>query len=234
MFLTFLKFNVAVAEKSSDGFGEAMTPVYDKASEVLKNNHWKSGSASSYLRGDPQVRKALGPWLDCGFGIYMSEGIFYSGADIATAEQLAPMLPPDLRAWVNFLKREGGFDDVVAEDNGLRLSWQELADRLHRWEKFLRAHPSLDEEIRPEVRRMALVFFFGLNNTPLQNFGSDRIDAEVLSAWRRFANDPSPSRYAPTMRKLLSLLEANDYKLVPDTKALTQWIETERKADIRR
>jgi hypothetical protein len=233
MLLAFLKFNGAVAEKSRDEFGQAMMPVYDKASEVLNNNHWKSGSASFYLRGDPRVRKAIGPWLECGFGIYMSEGIFYSGADIAAVEQLAPLLPPDLRAWVNLLKHEGGFDDVVEDDNGLRLSWQELADRLHRWEKFLRAHPSLDEEIRPEVHRMAWFFFFGLNNTPLQSFDSDRIDPEVLSAWRRFANDPSPSRYTATMRQLLGLLDANAYKLSPDTKALAQWIETERKADIR-
>jgi hypothetical protein len=233
MFLTFLKFIGMVAEMSRDNFGEAITPVYDKASEVLNNNHWKSGSASFYLRGDPQVRKAIGPWLECGFGIYLSEGIFYTGADIATVEQIAPMLPPDLRAWVNFLTHEGGFDDVVEDDDGLRLSYQELADRLHRWENFLRTHPSLSEEIRPEVHRMAWFFFFGLNNTPLQDFDSDRIDPAVLSAWRRFANDPSPSRYTPTMRKLLGLLEANDHKLVPDTKPLTAWIEAERKADMR-
>jgi len=200
----------------------------------LNNKHWKSGSASFYLRGDPQVRKAIAPWLECGFGIYMSEGIFYLGADIATLNQIAPLLPPDLRAWVTFLKQEGGFGDVVEEDDGLRLSWQELADRLHRWENFLRTHPSLDEEIRPEVHRMAWFFFFGLNNSPLRAFDSDRIDPEVLSAWRRFANDTSTSRYTPTIRKLLGLLDANDYKLVPDIEALTQWIETERKDDIRR
>jgi hypothetical protein len=232
MLRKFLKFNGAVAEKSRDDFGEAMAPVYDKASEVLNNNHWKSGSASIYLRSDPEVRKAITPWLECGFGIYISEGIFHSGADIATVEEISPLLPPDLREWVNFLKREGGFDDVVEDDNRLRLSWQELADRLHRWEDFLLTHPSLDEEIRLEVHRMAWFFFFGLNNTPLRNFGSDQIDPEVLSAWRRFAKDPSPSRYTATMRKLLNLLDTNDYKLGPDAKALTQWIETERKRDI--
>jgi hypothetical protein len=234
MFLAFLKFNEAVAEKSKDDFGEAMTPISDKAFEVLNKNHWKSGSASFYLRGDPRIRKAIGPWLECGFGIYMSEGIFYSGADIATVEQIAPMLPPDLRAWINFLKHEGGFDDIVEADDGLRVSWQELGDRLHRWENFLRTHPFLSEEIRPEVHRLAWFFFFGLNNTPLQDFDSKRIDPEVLSAWRRFANDPSPSRYMPTMRKLLGLLDANDYKLVPETRALTEWIEAEWKADIPR
>ncbi len=234
MFRTFLKFNSAVAEKSRDDFDARITPVFDKAYEVLNNNHWKSGSASFYLRGDPQVRKAIGPWLECGFGIYTTEGTFYPGADIAEMGQIAPMLPPDPRAWVSFLEHEGGFDDVVEDDAGLRLSWQELADRLHRWENFLRTHPSLSEEIRPEVHRMAWFFFFGLDNSPLHDFDSGRIDPEVLSAWRRFAKDPSPSRYTPTMRKLLALLDANDYNLVPDTKALTQWIETERKADIRR
>ncbi len=203
MLRTFLKFNGEVAEKSRDDFGKAITPVYEKAAEVLNNNHWKSGSASLYLRGDTEIQKAIEPWLACGFGIYMSEGIFYPGADIATVEQIAPMLPSDLRAWVNFLKHEGGFDDVVEDDDGLRLSWQELADRLHRWENFLRTHPSLGEEIRPEVHRMAWFFFFGLNNSPLHDFDSDRIDPEVLAAWRRFADDPRPSRYTPTMRKLL-------------------------------
>lgn len=234
MFRTFLHFNGAVAKKSMDDFGAAITPVYDSASEVLNNKHWKSGSASFYLRDDPQVRKAIGQWLECGFGIYMSEGIFYLGADIATVEPIAPLLPSDLRAWVNFLKHEGGFDDVVEDDDGLRVSWQQLADRLHRWEDFLRTHPAVDEEIRPEVHRMAWFFFFGLNNTPIHDFDSDRIDPEVLSAWRRFAKDPRPSGYSPTMRRVLALLDANGHKLVPDINALTRWIEAQRDDDIRR
>jgi hypothetical protein len=234
MFRTFLKFNGAVAEKTRDEFGAAITPVYERAAGVLNDKHWQSGSASSYLHDDLQVRKAIGPWLECGFGIYMSEGIFYPGADIATAEQIAPMLPKDLRAWVNFLKNEGGFDDVVEDDDGLHLSWQKLADRLHRWENFLRTHPSLNEEIGPEIHRMAWFFFFGLNNSPLRDFDSDRIDPEVLAAWRRFADDLNPSRYTPTMRKVLALLDANGYKLVPDVDVLTRWIKEERKADIRR
>jgi hypothetical protein len=233
MFRAFLNFNGTVANNSMDDFSAAIMPANDRAFEILSSEHWKSGSASASLRSDPQVRKAIQPWLDCGFGIYQSEGFLYIGVDIATVEQFAPMLPADLRAWVNFLSRQSGFADSVEEDAGLILSWRELGDRLHRWENFLRAHPSLVEEMRPEIHRMAWFFFCGLDNSPLTEFGSDRIDPEVLSAWRRFATDPSPSRYTPAVRKAVAILDANGHKLVPEIKALTQWVEQERKDDFR-
>ncbi len=234
MLRAFLKINGEVAAGTMKAFSNAVTPVYDQASDVLKAVNWKSGSAASYLQRDPRVRQAIKPWLDCGFGIYMSEGNFYPGADIATLDKVAPNLPPDLRAWIRFLKREGGFDDVVQDDNGLRISWEELADRLHRWENFLRAHPSLEAEIRPEVHRMAWFFFFGLGNTPISDFDSpDRLIPGVLAAWKRFANNQAPSRYTPTMRSLLTLVNANGNKMTAAAEALTAWIEQEWMADVR-
>lgn len=151
---------------------------------------------------------------------------------MATLEQFAPMLPPDLRAWLSFLKQERGLDDIV-EDASLRLSWQELADRLHRWENFLHLHPSLHEEIGPEVHQMALILFFGLDNSRLVDAETDRIYPEVLSAWRRFARDPRPSRYAATMRKVIALVEANGGRFVPSARALTDWVDAEWKKDVR-
>ena len=232
IFRAFVKFNLAVAENGGERFDAAIAPVSEEAFTILGNAHWKSGSASDYLRRNARARRALGPWLECGFGVYVSEGAFYAGLDVASLEQFAPMLPADLRAWLSFLKQEGGFDDIV-EDASLRLSWQDLADRLHRWEDFLRAHPSLDDELRPEVHHMACILFFGLDNSSLVDAETNQVYPEVLSAWQRFARDPRPSRYVGTMRKLLAMVEGSGNRLVPESRALTEWVDTEWKQDVR-
>jgi hypothetical protein len=235
MFRAFLDFTGETARKSFDDFSSAVTmPIYEKASSLLKARGWKIGqSMASLLRSDPDIHRAIGPWLDCGFGVYMSEGIFYIGADITAIEPFVPLLPSDLKAWVNFIQHEGGFSDPVADDGLILLSWRELADRLHRWEDFLRTHPTLIAEVGPEIHQMALFLLRGLDNSPIRLSQSDQLDPEVLAAWRRFASSPNPSRYTPTMRRLLALLDANGGRLTPEAEALTNWVVEEREADIR-
>lgn len=106
--------------------------------------------------------------------------------------------------------------------------------RIGYMENFLGTHPSLEEELRPEVHRLAFFFFLGIDNSPIHGSASDRINPEVLTAWRRFANDSSPSRYTSTVRKLLAILKAKKGTLGPDTEALTQWIKSESNQDARR
>ena len=172
------------------------------------------------------MHRAIGEWLDCGFGIYESEGNFYIGADATRLTSLARYLPADLKAWVHFIQHEGGFADPVEDDNQLHVSWAELRDHLHRWEQFLQGHPSLKPEVGHEVERLAWFFFLGLNNSPILG-DNGRMDPEVLAAWRRFARNPAPSRYTATMRRLLKLLDANDHALTPEALALKEWVAQE-------
>ena len=227
MFRAFLKFNRDSAVENYVGFSNALSPVRDRMDQILERQGWRANtSASPLLRGDAEVHRSIGVWLDCGFGIYQSEGNFNLGPDVATLREFAAQVGGDLGAWIHFLEHEGGFADPVEEDFGLRITWQELGNRLHRWETFLRGHPSLNPEAGHEVRRLAWMFFFGMDNATI--FGDDgRMDSAVLAAWRRFTRNPAPSRYTATMLRLLKVLDANDHALTPEALAMKEWIAQE-------
>ena len=94
----------------------ALAPVQDAI--AFWTTRRKSGSASDYLRGNPRVGRAIGPWLKCGFGLYMSE--VFLRRPRRRYLRIAPMLPPDLRAWFRFLKKEAWFWRIAEARRSIR------------------------------------------------------------------------------------------------------------------
>jgi hypothetical protein len=228
MFRKFVSFFGSVDRGTIDKSEEAIAKVYERMDDVLTKSNWKGGSstAAATLRKDPEIYQALAPWLDCGFGVAASEGNFYTDLDYASLLEFSATLPPDVKAWVRFLVREKQLNPVITEDGALVITWQQLGARLHRWEDFVRLHPTLDPEVSPEIHFLAGVFFIGIDNSQIE--GDDgRIDPEVLVAWRSFANSPSQSDHTKLMRRILPVLEKNNYRITPEIRSMTGWVYLE-------
>ncbi|HXJ41278.1 MAG TPA: hypothetical protein VNH18_18495, partial [Bryobacteraceae bacterium] len=134
-------------------------------------------------------------------------------------------LPQDLKALVVFRAQEAG--DIVG-DASLAISWQELADRLQRWERILQNYPSLDAVIHADIRSMAWILFFGIDNTPIvTNREGGQINPEVLAAWRSFAGGHTPSRYRVTILEVLRIVDSNGHRMTPAVSQVTRWIQDE-------
>ena len=154
-------------------------------------------------RGD--IRKAVGRWIECGFSIYAAEGDLYPGVAPATITEFAHYLPADLEEYLLFRAREDA--QPVVEDASLQVSWEELRRTLARWETAARRYPKLEEtrlEVEPQIRRLAWLFFFGVDNTPSYGLLDGRIEPELIDSWRRLATLDRGSRYRELARDLVA------------------------------
>ena len=59
-------------------------------------------------------------------------------------------------------------------------------------------------EVEPQIRRLAWLFFFGVDNTPSYGFSDGRIEPELVDAWRRLATLDRGSSYRELARGLVA------------------------------
>lgn len=121
---------------------------------------------------------------------------------------------------------------MIADDAALAITWQELADRLQRWEELLLKHPALAPELQPEIHFMAYIFFIGLDNTPIRT-DDEHLNSEVLAAWRLFAEKAPQSQYAFLIRMLIPALEKDGLKWTATETATVAGVDQQRRADVR-
>lgn len=231
MFRSFVSFFGRVNRATSRQFYQAINPLNKHLSDILKNWGFNLTAALPAIKADTEVHRALGAWFDCGFLLQQSEGIYDTGLDSASLVEFAPELSPDMSAWVIFRDQEDHIHRVIAGDASLAISWQELADRLQRWEEFLRQHPADAPESEPEIHFMAYIFFLGLANTPITT-DNGRLDPEVLAAWRRFADRNPQSEYVSLIRMLTPALEKDGFRWTPSEDAMVAWVAKQREADV--
>jgi hypothetical protein len=102
-----------------------------------------------------------------GIAFDLAEGDWYVHADPAFLIALAARLPlGGVREWARFWAAEER--QRLSEDGALILTWEELRDRLARWEAFARGNPRLPEvraEVLPHAAQLLAYYVFGMANT---------------------------------------------------------------------
>jgi hypothetical protein len=206
MFRAFREFYLAAPQRTGRLFTVTVEPFSKDILDWLGKGNGGSPLAIAKLleqRGD--IRLAVGRWIECGFSIYAAEGDLYPGLAPTTIMEFAHYLPADLEEYLRFRAREDA--QPVVEDAALQASWEELRKTLARWEAVARRYSKLEEtplEVEPQIRRLAWLFFFGVDNTPSYGFPDGRIEPELVDAWRRLATLDRGSRYRELARELVA------------------------------
>jgi hypothetical protein len=222
MFRAFRELYIAAPVRTLSLFTSAVKPFSADVMAWLSNGG--GGSAlkiAGLLEQRVDIRKAVGRWIDCGFSIYAGEGDLYPGLDSATITEFAPYLPPDLEGYVWFRAREDA--QMVVDDAALQVSWEELRKTLARWEAAATRYAQLEEtplEVEPEIRRLAWLYFFGVENTPSYESSDGRIKPEHIDSWSRLASLDSGSRYQGLARELVLRVTAHGGRIVEEDGAL--------------
>ena len=206
MFRAFREFYLGAVQSSASRFEEVMRP-FNAQLEDLKRR--------------PEVRRAAVPWSDCGFAFDEEEGTLFPEQNSATLLDFVPQLPADLAQYVRFRARE--LAENLGGDATLALSWEQLRERLARWEDFARRHPTMPEtpsELDPAIRNLADSLFFGEDNTWTFDLQSGRIKADVVAAWNRLATLNRTSRYQALAAEMVVRLRKDDGKITADDRAL--------------
>jgi hypothetical protein len=225
MFLAFQKFYRGAIDASHGGFDEALDPFRALAFGLLQGAGWRIGSAAPILRRNAPISAAISPWINCGFGIGESEGILYLDSDPEIFQEFSPLLPSDIRALIRFQRVE---HEAFADDGALRISWDQLAQKLERFELFEGTYPGLASEASRQIQWFASALFFGLPNSDIENDVGVLLPT-VLAAWHRFADSKSPSRYKTTMRQILAIVDANGHRINAEVEGLRRWIDEENR-----
>ena len=106
----------------------------------------------------------------------------------------------------------------VAEDAGLLIGWDDLRQRIGRWETFARAHPALPETrdiVRPEVVRLVAFYVIGVDNTRAYDErsrspgGTLRIDPQLMASYERFLIENRGSAYYKVIEGIVTRLRAS-------------------------
>jgi len=222
MFRAFRAFYIESVSASVPAFTKQMAPHADDIETSLTHSE-PHEALRALLQRRPDIAKAGAGWFQCGFSVMEGEGDLYPDQDPATLLEFASELPPGLASYIRFRAREDA--ERIAEDAALQLTWEQLRERLARWERFAKDHPQLLEthsEVEPAIRSLATLYFFGIDNTPTFDFTTGLLNPELLASWQQYVALNRDSRYQPLIAALLPRLAADNQKITERDRPLFQ------------
>jgi hypothetical protein len=161
-------------------FIQLRTPLNDLLTDVCRKEGLKcrAAAADAFLAStspmDARRRDASRPavaelarFRACGIWFSYGEGDWYAAPDPTFVTDIAGRLPlGELAEWVTFWAAET--PQRIADDASLVIGWDDLRQRIARWETFGRAHPELPEtqvEVLPHVANLVAIYVFGIDNS---------------------------------------------------------------------
>ena len=213
---------------------------YKKEYQVLLNAILQVGSTvtKELLQDDPlehferlnedykkEIREKYGAVLDelyefkkCGMTFVWGEGDWYLKEDPDFLLSLSSNLKGEHREFTRFMGEEA--KQRLAEDAALAISWDELRQRIIRWETFAGNHPDLPETedtIKPQLHRMMQWYLIGIDNTRAYDYddtygGTAKINSELLNSYENFLRENTDSSYFTLIQGVCDILKKHDFK----------------------
>jgi hypothetical protein len=140
----------------------------------------------------------LARYAECGMRFVTQEGDWYLAEDPDFLLESAAFVKGEYMDYLLFHLAESR--QRLVEDAGLQVSWEELARRIFRWERFAANHPSLPDTrttIDPEIRSMMSLYLLGTDNTAPYDFSKKgAVEPALLESYAAYARRRPDSRYA--------------------------------------
>jgi hypothetical protein len=103
----------------------------------------------------------------------------------------------------------------MADEGFLLITWDELADRIVCWEKFITKYPDSKEAQQALNEFFAPYLYFyinGMDNTQVYDSVTGILSDEVKTSYRYFINEYEGSESQKVILELYNMLEENDFK----------------------
>lgn len=157
--------------------------------------------------------------LESGYKFVSLEGDIYPIIDYEKFKKYSNYISKDLKEYINIMAVES--NKIVANDGGLTISWDELAQRILNMEIFLKTY---DQSAKyDEMKNIYLVYFEsyirGTDNTPI--FDWDKVINEnkyivsndVISSYNKLIEENSDTYTEKFVQQWLEYLETLNYEL---------------------
>lgn len=155
---------------------------------------------------DETVRKLLEKALAGKYKLESVEGSLYPIVDYEALKAYAPSLSDAMKAYVDLMAIESG--DRTASDGGLTLDWDELAARVLTAENTLRQYPQSPkvDAVKARYKQYVQMYLFGLNNTPIYDWESYKLLAEVKTSYTKTAQEYADTVTGQLTKQFLDVL----------------------------
>lgn len=165
---------------------------------------------------DEHVRKIIIEARDKGYKIESSEGMFYPVMHYEGFKAFKPYIAKDVAAYIDLMATES--NRPATHDAGIVITWDEIIARAVIMEDFVQQYPKSNRisTVQTELGYAVSIMFYGTDNTPAYEYGTDTIDPKLQKAYEQvLLEGPGDSRILKILHNLLSKLDDTDERFTP-------------------
>ena len=173
-----------IAQEASPKLGEMLNEAFDY--EYIDDYMLDEFNNRPEDIEDPDLRAIMQMIRAGGMLVNDAEGALYVDVDYDFIHQkFASVFTDDVRAYYQL--QDLAVDKPFAEDAGLLISWDELAERIYGYEKFMKNYPD-SEYLSSAGETWGIyvnAYLLGLENTPVYDYDNYKLDGEVFKSYQR-------------------------------------------------
>ncbi|MDK8193711.1 hypothetical protein QP794_26870 [Paenibacillus sp. UMB7766-LJ446] len=173
---------------------------------------------------DSNLRALLKEARDSGYRLVMLEGSLYPIMNYAALVKYSSDITEDISSYINIMMKET--KNLPADDGALVIGYQEILLRALSQERFLELHPKSNrvKQVQDLLNRYTLYTFYGLNNTPLFDYDTNKMVANAQRGYngvlQRLAS--VDSEFLPKLDAFMDVVKEAEYE---KTAAVEKWLE---------
>ncbi|ETT55564.1 hypothetical protein [Paenibacillus sp. FSL H7-689] len=196
--------------------------VQDK---MIKAYKWNDSFTQLMSRtNDTSLRALLQQARDSGYRLVMLEGSLYPIMNYMAFQKYISYVKPDIKQYINIMAVETS--NLAADDGALVVGYQEILNRALNQERFLNEYPKSNrvQQVKNLMNNYTLYTFYGLNNTPLFDYETNKMTANAQKGYKAVLqrNSSEESAFLTKLEKFMDIVTEAKFE---KTTAVEKWLE---------
>lgn len=158
---------------------------------------------------DEKLRDEITKIMNNNYKLINVEGSFYPIIDYEKLKKYNNYISDEMKEYIEIKALDSS--EPVAADGGLRISYDDLADRILQTEKFIGKYSQGQryEEMLRNYKNKLVLYLGGLDNTPIADFKTKKIYDDVLASYNKVAK-VKDSATAFVVNKYIDTIKENN------------------------
>jgi hypothetical protein len=196
--------------------------VQDKMIKAYKLND--SFTQLMSRTNDTSLRALLQQARDSGYRLVMLEGSLYPIMNYMAFQKYISYVKPDIKQYINIMAVETS--NLAADDGALVIGYQEILNRALNQERFLNEYPKSNrlQQVKNLTNNYTLYTFYGLNNTPLFDYETNKMTANAQKGYKAVLqrNSSEDGAFLTKLEKFMDIVTEAKFE---KTATVEKWLE---------
>lgn len=196
--------------------------VQDKMIKAYKLND--SFTQLMSRTNDTSLRALLQQARDSGYRLVMLEGSLYPIMNYMAFQKYISYVKPDIKQYINIMAVETS--NLAADDGALVIGYQEILNRALNQERFLNEYPKSNrlQQVKNLMNNYTLYTFYGLNNTPLFDYETNKMTANAQKGYKAVLqrNSSEDGAFLTKLEKFMDIVTEAKFE---KTATVEKWLE---------